>query len=539
MKPINNYVNLFKRTQYEDISLNFATVTKVVARYIQSFDASVRGNRLIEALPPMRSSEQCNYDFEHSPYWTPDVRQESEIIRCQRLNHLSEFRIARDFTADVDMDIYSAIVRCYMTRVPMDVPGCSDDGVGFYKIKKSTVPGVLILGDSGAGKTTAVEHALSYIPQLIVHEMEDSRMFQVPYITVVCPPDGSVKNFFDLCIEELERITGIKDTSSKINSTADVKSKVFRRLAKRFNVGLIVVDEIQNLLSSRNKIILNHFLVLSNELNIPFVFVGTNNIAPYLHESPFFTQRRIGSEIHVGRFKKDLLWEMFMKRMWKFQWTQEEIPLTKEFSDLFYKESGGIIDRAMELYRNAQKRAIKMHMDTKDSFTPDFVHNISSTDFSLSYGGLNILAEEGPLTLKQIPCDLRHGLEEQKKLFEPVQICVHAQADKYRELYTESPKSKLDTVKFNVIENVGTFTKGQFSIYQIEKAFNLLQKEFDVLTMDETELSMKVLKCLMENKDSIAETSDKSVTKQKAGKKLKTIICASELPVFEGIGALK
>ena len=57
--------------------------------------------------------------------------------------------------------------------------------------------------------------------------------------------------------------------------------------------------------------------------------------------------------------------------------------------------------------------------------------------------------------------------------------------------------------------------------------------------MDETELSMKVLKCLMENKDSIAETSDKSVTKQKAGKKLKTIICASELPVFEGIGALK
>ena len=537
MKPINNYANSFVRTQYEDISYNFTGISKVEARYVQSFDITIRGNRLIEALPPMRSWQQCHLDFESIPYWTPDIRKESVMIRSQMLNHLSEFRIARDFTSDVDMDIYSAIVRCYMKRVPVDVPGGNEENTGFYRIKKDTVPGVLILGDSGAGKTTAVEHALSYIPQLIIHEMDDSRMYQIPYINVVCPPDGSVKNFFDLCIEEIERITGISSVAKRHISTADDKSKVFRKLAMRFNLGLVVVDEIQNLLTAKNKIILNHFLILSNELSIPFVFVGTNNIAPYLHESPFFTQRRIGSEIHVERFKKDMMWDAFIKRLWKFQWMKDEIPLTEEFSDLFYKESGGIIDRAMELYRNAQKRAIKMGMDTKECFTPAFVHNISSKDFSLSYGGLNILAEEGPMTLKKIPCDLRHGLDEQKLLNEKEQLSFHEQSVKYDSLLADSPKSRLDAVKFNVIENVGSFCKGMFTIHQIDKAFNKLQKELNVLAVDETELSMNVFKCLMEAHDTVAEMVDQKTVHQR--KKTKTVICAGDLPVFEGFGALK
>ena len=38
--------------------------------------------------------------------------------------------------------------------------------------------------------------------------MKNARMYQIPYINVSCSPDGSVKTFFDLCIEELERITG-------------------------------------------------------------------------------------------------------------------------------------------------------------------------------------------------------------------------------------------------------------------------------------------------------------------------------------------
>lgn len=420
MQKISSYVENFERTQYEETTRMFSEGGQVKARYVKAFDKTVQGHRLIEALPPMRDWKHCNLDFEQCPDWTEDIRKESAFIRYQLADHLSDFRITREFITEIDSELYSAIIRCYKQRIPNEMPGGRFGECGFYKTTNQSVPGVLILGDSGAGKTTAVLHALSYLPQLIVHEMENARMYQIPYINVVCPPDGSVKNFFDLCIEEFERITGNSFQHYK-RATADEKAELFRNLALRFHLGIVIVDEIQNLLKAKNRLILNHFLVLANELSLPFVFVGTNNIVPFLKGAEFFTLRRIGKEIHVGRFKKDSIWENFLRKLWKYQWTQEEIPFTQEMSDIFYYESSGIIDRAIELYRNAQKKAIKIGIDTKESFTPEFVKSIANRDFSLSSEGLQILAAEGSGIGKGIPCDLQYDSEsvfEKKKNLE-------------------------------------------------------------------------------------------------------------------------
>lgn len=526
-----SYMEAYERTQYEKIGLEFSKIHQVEAKYIHAIDPMHQGNLLIESLPPMRNWKQCNEDFEKLPAWTPDVRKEEQLVRYQLADQLSDFRIAREVIPDIDMEIHSALMRCYKQRIPYEIPGSTSEQVGFYKTTRATVPGSLILGDSGAGKTTAVLHALSYIPQLIVHEMKNARMYQIPYINVSCSPDGSVKTFFDLCIEELERITG-EIFYQKAKATADDKARLFRNLALRFNIGVIIVDEIQNLLKAKNKIILNQFLMLSNDLSIPFVFVGTNQVLPFLRESAFFTQRRIGREIHVKRFQKDLLWDDFLNKLWEFQWTRKPIPLTPDMNQTFYEQSGGIIDRAIELYRNSQKKAIQMGIDEPEMFTPEFVRSISETDYSLSNEGLHTLALEGSGTTKRIPDDLRQErisclLQKSASLDETLEKTI-----RQKKIIGKSEKNRLEQLKFRVIENVRSFTDGEVPLAKIEKGFYEVNRAKNVLQMDEAQLTKEVLKTLLAIGEQSSEKSGKKNLEN--SKKEKKALYKDDFPICKG-----
>lgn len=526
MERIYSYVESYDRTQYEEIALEFSEVNNVQARYIHAIDPACQGNRLIEALPPIRTWEQCNDDFTKVPAWTPDIREAGKMERHQMADHLTDFRIVREIISEIDTEIYSVILRCYKERIPYDFPGSSAEQVGFYKPTRKTVPGTLILGDSGAGKTTAVLHALSYLPQLIVHEMKNARMYQVPYINVSCSPDGSVKNFLDLCIEELERITG--DFSlHHTKSTADEKTKLFRNLALRFNVGVIVVDEIQNLLKAKSKIILNHFLMLSNDLSIPFIFVGTPNVYQFLKGCEFFTQRRLGREIPVNRFLYGVLWEDFLQKLWKYQWTREEIPLTPEMVRVFYEVSGGIIDRVIELYLITQKKAILLGCDLPEYFTPAFVRGVAETDFSLSSSGLQILATEGSGTTKQIPCDLRYGRLVDSMIIEEENPHMKQKKAKKK----EEEKIKLETIKIAMIENVRILTDNQIPISKIEGVFRKVKKVQNILEVSEEELLKEMMKRLILDIEEFEQKESQRNTKK--GKMKKEILRKEEFPMLQ------
>lgn len=529
MEKMYSYVESYDRTQYEGIALEFSEVNYVQAKYIHAVDPACQGNRLVEALPPMRTWEQCNDDFTKVPPWTPDIRGKGKMERHQMADHLSDFRIVREVVSEIDTEIYSAIVRCYKERIPYDFPGGSMEAVGFYKATRKAVPGTLILGESGAGKTTAVLHALSYLPQLIIHEMKNARMYQIPYLNVSCSPDGSVKNFLDICIEELEKITG--DFSlHRTKSTADEKTKLFRNLALRFNVGVIVVDEIQNLLKAKNKIILNHFLMLSNDLSIPFVFVGTRNVYQFLKGCEFFTQRRLGREIQVERFLYGSLWEDFLQKLWKYQWTREVIPLSVEMERVFYEVSGGIIDRVVTLYLIAQKKAILLECDLPEYFTPAFVRDIAETDFSLSSGELQILAKEGAGTTKQIPCDLRYGRLVDSMIIEEENPHMKQKKTKKK----EEEKIRLESIKIAMIENVRILTDNQIPISKIEGVFHKIKKVQNILEMSEEELLKEMMKRLILDIEEFAQKeSQRNIKKEK---RKKEILRKEDFPVLQAEG---
>jgi len=69
-----------------------------------------------------------------------------------------------------------------------------------------------------------------------------------------------------------------------------------------------------------------------------------------------------------------------LQSMWKYQWTKNICPLTKELKDTLYDESQGIMDLAVKLYAIAQTKAIA---DGTEAVTPKLIREVAAEKLRL------------------------------------------------------------------------------------------------------------------------------------------------------------
>ena len=133
-------------------------------------------------------------------------------------------------------------------------------------------------------------------------------------------------------------------------------------LASMYGIGVLVIDEIQQLLNAKNDMedMLNFFVTLSNTVGIPTVLIGTSK-AQQIFKGNFRQTRRAASEgsIMWDRMGKESVeWEFFLETLWDFQGLKEHDSLTSEVKNTFYDNCQGITAVAVNLFILAQERAL-------------------------------------------------------------------------------------------------------------------------------------------------------------------------------------
>lgn len=358
---MKQYCDNFDKTQYEDIAIKFDCVRAVEAKYIRQSEPMDVGNDLIEALIPLKSEEESFNNFEYRPYISPHERDKSPEERGLAVLRLDYYRIGRDFTHIINREIEIALRRCYRARRKfnldkirtLDETGKYFEDCEYKKIEGLKTQGIAVIGISGGGKTTAMASAAYCYPQVIIHTEENSRCIQIVYIKVECPADGSLKNFYDSCLDALGNALGKEIAENKDRMTIGEKERLFKHLALRWNLGLIIIEEIQQL-SIKREDTMNQFLTLANDTQIPIVYVGTFKALNRIFGIDFRLARRLGNEIIVRRYEKDELWNDMLEELWQYQWLKEYIPLTQELNDVFYSETAGILDRVINLFESME-----------------------------------------------------------------------------------------------------------------------------------------------------------------------------------------
>ena len=384
----------------------------VEAIYTFQENEEFRGNPFIEALPP--ENYDTNYLIEKLAYYPKYADGERELDINYRMNCVS--RLYRYFQPlDKHLLIentFSQMLRSgYVCRNPIKSSHAEALQKGYlsvktnqqfeYKIDKfNSVHGFSIIGVSGIGKTTAIEKVLSLYPQIIIHSNYKETLpsvYQLVYLKLDCPFDGSLKALCYSFFQEMDRLLGTNYTYlyGKSKFSTDNMMIHMAQLARLHGLGVLVLDELQHLSLANSggaEKMLNFFVTLTNTLGVPVLLIGTMKSLSVLQQD--FRQARRGAgqgNIIWERMQKDEMWNLLIEGMWKYQWTKNIIPFTEEIADVLYNESQGIVDIAIKLYAMAQYKAI------------------SSGSEKISAQSIRAVAKEGLSLIKPMIDALRSG----------------------------------------------------------------------------------------------------------------------------------
>lgn len=341
-----------------------------IAEYKKQKLAIYQDNILIEALPDIKSRIELLEEMTYYPEIDEDEIDLSDEERLLAVNKIYDVFHPFKMHADFAEKVTGMIRDGYVSRKPARTLKEAE------KINHSKFRGIknaAFIGPSGVGKSTSTERVLSLFDQVIVHTRPHN-LYQIVWLKVDCPPGGSLKQ---LCLSFFKAIDDIEDMGTDYarmyqKYTLDRMTTKVAEVATRHHLGLLVIDEIQNLTIAKSvneETMLNFFVTLNNTSKIPVMLIGTPK-AKGIFKGDFRHMRRWGNEIKWGRLDNDGFWKEFLIELWDYNWLKKNQPeLTQELVNVFYEESQGIIDVVLTLYKAAQERGVRDGLETFNSKT--------------------------------------------------------------------------------------------------------------------------------------------------------------------------
>jgi hypothetical protein len=361
-------------------------------------------NPFIEALPPIFNEEDVIDRFTVLPMITDKDRDKTQNLRYHIIKRTKNFIQPLPIHITLERRLSTLIRRGYLGRNPIDkkflerlriLNRLDDEAIKENELQdeltaiRSTADSISIIGISGIGKTTAIERLLLMYPQVLKHFEYNGENFtrtQIVWLKIDCPYDGSLSTLCKSFFKGIDDILGTRyldkfGYSSRVTSTMLIN---MTKLAWRYGIGVLVIDEIQHLLNTKNDMeeMLNFFVTLTNTVGIPTVLIGTSK-AQKIFKGNFRQARRAASEgsIMWDRMKKDSSeWKFFLESIWEFQGLKKIIELTDKIKDAFYDECQGITAVAVNLFLLAQERTLQ---DGKEELTVGIIRETAKNDLHM------------------------------------------------------------------------------------------------------------------------------------------------------------
>jgi len=259
-----------------------------------------------------------------------DVREQAFESSAARIRHVQE---ARWITHERVQRVLHEL------EWRFDYPSCS------------RMPCLLLYGDSGMGKTMAIEKFMRLHPPSYDHKVGITKS---PVVIVNMPSSPNERRFFSRVLESLHAPFSPSEGLIALETLA-------MRVLRRVEPKMLIIDEAHDLLAGsyrEQRCALNLLKGLANELRIAVVAVGTEDARHAIQTDPQVASRF--DPLHLARWKESEAFRNFVAAFGKL------LPLRKasafgqrEMVRLLLDRSEGITGRATRLISRAAAEAIQ------------------------------------------------------------------------------------------------------------------------------------------------------------------------------------
>lgn len=315
-------------------------------------------------LPSMKSGQELITALSIIPKYDESICEQDQTARLVALSDLYQIYIPSQMSLEIYSKLYLALLRSMQKKgTQMAIKQRYEN---YKAIQQQSYSGILggsdsftIIGTSGIGKSSAISRSISLITENQIIETDKPYTKIIQCLIVQCPFDSSVKGLLLEILRKVDEGLGTDHYYHAITSraaTTDMLIGAVSSIALN-HIGMLVVDEIQNVANSKNgKNLIGALTQLINNSGISICMVGTPECTVFFEQAMQLARRSVG--LYYTAMSYDEYFQSFCKVLFQYQYTRQRTEITPAITEWLYEHSAGVISVVVSLVHDAQEIAI-------------------------------------------------------------------------------------------------------------------------------------------------------------------------------------
>lgn len=313
------------------------------------------------------------------PEYGEHICEEDESIRLMALSDIYKIYLPSSMTTEIYSKVYLSMLRSLQKKNTKSAVIQRNEN--YRQIQNQSYRGIIggsdsftIIGNSGVGKSSAIMGSIAVATDNLILEIEHPYMRIIPCVICQCPHDCSVKG---LLLEILRKVDEILDSqyyeqAIRARATTDMLIGCVSQVSLN-HIGLLVVDEIQNVCNHRNGTNLVSMLTqLINNSGISICMVGTPESTKFFEKEMQLARRSLG--LQYGALEYNEYFKYLCETVYQYQYVKNRTEISDMVIEWLYEHSSGLVSVVISLIHDAQEIAIMTGKEVLNIETLDIAY---------------------------------------------------------------------------------------------------------------------------------------------------------------------